>query len=376
MAGRTVSAYVSDDIAESVILEARREERSPGQIAALLVPDHLEAAREAARLVHLEVEAEPHDAVLIEDHPGRYRPDAVNPSYRTDTDEGDVEAALASSTVTVDATYRTPAEHNNPMEPHATTARWEGDRLTVFDSNQGATPVQQSLAVLFGIDEDDVEVVSPHVGGGFGSKGTPRPTVVAAAMAARVVGRPVRLGATRQQMFAFVGYRTPTIQRVRLGSTADGRLTAISHEVVEQTSRIKEFAEQTAVATRTMYAGANRRTTPRLARLDVPTPSWMRAPGECPGMFALESAMDELAAATGVAKSTMANKAALIRRTLQLGPLEPELCRRELLARHPYAWLVEIDGFIVDVRALPQPLQDDARHRGLVPTWPGSAVPR
>lgn len=143
-------------------------------------------------------------------------------------------------------------------------------------------------------------MVSPHVGGGFGSKGTPRPTVVAAAMAARMVGRPVHLGATRQQMFAFVGYRTPTIQRVRLGATAEGRLTAISHEVVEQTSRIKEFAEQTAVATRMLYAAGSRHTSHRLVRLDLPTPSWMRAPGECPGMYALESAMDELAAAAGV----------------------------------------------------------------------------
>src|SRR5205814_4777408 len=105
----------------------------------------------------------------------------------------------------------------------------------------------------------------------------------------------VKLAITRQQMFAFVGYRTPTIQRLRLGANRDGRLTAIGHEVVEQSSTIREFAEQTAVVTRMMYAAPNRRTTHRLATLDVPTPSWMRAPGECPGMYALESAMDELA---------------------------------------------------------------------------------
>ena len=145
-----------------------------------------------------------------------------------------------------------------------------------------------------------MRVVSPHVGGGFGSKGNPRPVVVAAAMAARVVGRPVKLAATRRQMFAFTGYRTPTIQRVRLGADGDGHLAAIAHDVIEQTSTIREFAEQTAVATRIMYAAPNRRTTHRLARLDVPTPSWMRAPGETPGMYALESAMDELAVAAGV----------------------------------------------------------------------------
>jgi xanthine dehydrogenase YagR molybdenum-binding subunit len=142
-----------------------------------------------------------------------------------------------------------------------------------------------------------VRVVNRHVGGGFGSKGTPRPQLVLAAIAARAVGRPVKLAITRQQMFAFVGYRTPTIQRVALGADADGRLVAISHDATMQSSRTREFTEQAVVATRHMYAAPNRRTRHRLLRLDVPTPSWMRAPGECPGMFALECAMDELAVA-------------------------------------------------------------------------------
>jgi xanthine dehydrogenase YagR molybdenum-binding subunit len=124
--------------------------------------------------------------------------------------------------------------------------------------------------------------------------------VVVAVMAARLVGRPVKLALTRQEMFAIAGYRTPTIQRVRLGAGRDGRLLAVAHDVVEQTSTLVEFAEQTALATRMMYAAPNRRTTHRLAALDVPTPSWMRAPGECPGMYALESAIDELAGACGV----------------------------------------------------------------------------
>lgn len=110
----------------------------------------------------------------------------------------------------------------------------------------------------------------------------------------------MKLATTRQQMFALTGYRTPTIQRIRLGAGSDARLTAIGHDVFEQTSTVQEFAEQTAVATRMMYASANRRTTHRLVALDVPTPSWMRAPGECPGMYALESALDELALACGV----------------------------------------------------------------------------
>jgi xanthine dehydrogenase YagR molybdenum-binding subunit len=147
---------------------------------------------------------------------------------------------------------------------------------------------------------DRVRVIAPHVGGGFGSK-TLHANVVLAAVAARVVaGRPVKFALTRQQMFSLVGYRTPTIQRIRLGADSDGRLTAITHDVIEQTSRIKEFAEQTTVPTRSMYAAPNRRTTHRLAALDVPVLTWMRGPGECPGMYALESAMDEMALACGL----------------------------------------------------------------------------
>jgi xanthine dehydrogenase YagR molybdenum-binding subunit len=182
------------------------------------------------------------------------------------------------------------------MEPHATLAVWDGDGgVTLYDSNQGVQPVQQTVAKAFGLEPKQVRVISPHVGGGFGSKGTPRPNVILAAMAAKHAGRPAKVAVTRQQMFAVTGYRTPTIQRLRLGAGRDGRLTAIAHDVVEQTSTVAEFAEQTAVVTRMLYAAPNRRTSHRLARLDVPTPSWMRAPGECPGMYVLESAMDELA---------------------------------------------------------------------------------
>ena len=145
-----------------------------------------------------------------------------------------------------------------------------------------------------------MRVISHHVGGGFGSKGTPRPQAVLAAVAARIVERPVKVALTRQQLFSMVGYRTPTIQRVRLGASRDGRLRAIGHDAFEQTSTVREFAEQTTIATRHMYAAPDRLTTHRLVALDVPTPSWMRAPGECPGMFALESAMDELAIACGI----------------------------------------------------------------------------
>ncbi|WP_406104521.1 xanthine dehydrogenase family protein molybdopterin-binding subunit [Micromonospora globbae] len=271
-----------------------------GQFVALVVAETIEAAREGARHVRVDYDTEPHSTVLSADHPGLYRPAKVNAGYPTDTADGDFDAAFAAAEVRVDATYRTPAYHNNPMEPHATTAQWRDGRLLLHDSNQGSTAVQAALAELFRLPRESVRVISEHVGGGFGSKGYPKAAVVLAAMAARHVGRPVRLALTRQQLFGPIGYRTPTIQRVRLGADADGRIAAICHDAISQTSTLTEFAEQTAVYTRSMYAAPHRRTTHRLVRLDVPTPFWMRAPGECPGAYALESAMDELAAACGI----------------------------------------------------------------------------
>jgi xanthine dehydrogenase YagR molybdenum-binding subunit len=271
-----------------------------GQIVAAVVAETLEAAREAERRVVLAYAAEGHDVQLRSGHPRLYKPEKVNPAFPTDTEEGDVEAALAAADIKVDETYATPAFHNNPMEPHASLARWENGDLTVWDSTQGAASARATLARVFELAPERVRVISHHVGGGFGSKGTPRPNPVLAAMAAKVCERPVKVAMTRQQMFSLTGYRTPTIQRLRLGADRDGRLTAIAHDVEEQTSTVREFAEQTAVVTRTMYAAPNRRTTHRVAALDVPTPSWMRAPGECPGMYALESAMDELAIACGL----------------------------------------------------------------------------
>ena len=271
-----------------------------GQIMGAVIAETLEVALQAERLVRIDYDAEEHDVELRADHPGLYKPDKVNPSFPTDSEEGDVERALAAAEVTVDETYTTPAEHNNAMEPHATIAVWDGGNLTLYDSNQGAFRASQTIADALGLPHDRVRVISHHVGGGFGSKGLPRPHAVLAALAARLVDRPVKVAVTRQQMFTLTGYRTPTIQRVRLGANADGTLTAITHDVFEQTSTIAEFAEQTAVVTRMMYATPNRRTSHRVVALNVPTPSWMRAPGECPGMFALESAMDELAVACAI----------------------------------------------------------------------------
>lgn len=271
-----------------------------GQFIAVVVAETLENARWAAELLNIQYAALPPDTELRANRADLVKPQALVTGRPTDTEHGDVETALSSSPVQLDQIYTTPAYHHNALEPHATIALWQDDSLTLYDSNQGSHAVQHMAAVAFNLPPEHVRVISAFVGGGFGSKGG-NPHFILTIMAAQLIkGRPVKMALTRQQMFAVVGYRTPTIQHVRLGAEQDGRLTAISHEVVEQTGTIHDFVEPTASATRIMYAAAHRRTTHRLARLDVPIPTFMRAPGESPGMFALESAIDELSQACGI----------------------------------------------------------------------------
>ena len=271
-----------------------------GQYVAAVLAETLETARYAASLVRVSYDEVPHDVELRPDRSDLYAPEHVNPGLPTDTQEGDFDRAFPSAAVKLDETYTTPMEHHNPMEPHTTVALWEAGDLTLYESTQGPHSAKQTLAQVLGLDADRVRVIAPYVGGGFGSKTVHANTVLAALAAEAVQGSPVKFALTRQQMFSGVGYRTPTIQRIRLGADQDGHLTATSHDVIEQTAKIKEFAENTAVPTRTMYATRSRRTTHRLAALDVPAPSWMRAPGDAPGMFALESAMDEMAIKCGL----------------------------------------------------------------------------
>jgi xanthine dehydrogenase YagR molybdenum-binding subunit len=271
-----------------------------GQVVAAVVAETSEIAKAAVGAVLVEYAAEPPDVALSPDRPDLYAPEKLMAGFDTDSVIGDVDGALAAAAVTVDATYETPTQHHNPIEMHTSMARWDGDSLTLWDADQGPHNIVNDLVTGFGLEPGQVRVISPYVGGAFGSKAFTHPNQMLAAMAARVVGRTVVFELTRQQMFSLAGHRTPTIQRLRLGADPEGRLTAISHEVVEHTSKIAEFAEQTATPTRVLYAAANRRTTHRLARLDVPPPTIMRAPGETPGMFALESAMDELAVALGL----------------------------------------------------------------------------
>lgn len=272
-----------------------------GQLLGGVIASTPEVARHAAGLVRIEYDERPHDVALRADRDDLYAPEVVNPNHPTDTREGDVEAAMESAAARLTETYTTAMYHNNPLEPHTTVALWKDGELTLYESTQGVHWVHEAVVSLLGLDAQQVRVLSPHVGGGFGSKGPPHANVSLAAMAAQLVpGQPVKLALSREQMFFLVGYRTPTIQRIQLGADAGGRLSAISLDAVEQTARFKEFAEQTGVPTRMMYAAPNRRTTHRLAALDVPVPTWMRAPGECPGMFGPEVAMDEMAIACGL----------------------------------------------------------------------------
>ncbi|TFV67029.1 UNVERIFIED_ORG: xanthine dehydrogenase family protein molybdopterin-binding subunit [Bacillus sp. AZ43] len=275
-----------------------------GQLVGVVVAETSELARQAADLVRVTYAGQEHDTELVVDHPALYKPEKVNPSFATDTAEGDVAAAMATAHATVEETYSTAMVHNNPLEPHASTALWDPAAdvpLTLWDSTQGVHPDRAAVSKVFGLEKEQVRVICPYVGGGFGSKGTPHANVMLVVLAARALpGRPVKLALTRQQMFFLAGYRTPTIQKMQVAADRTGRLQAIAIDVVEQTSRIKEFAEQTGVPTRMMYAAATRRTTHRLAPLDVPVPSWFRAPGECPGMFGPEVALDELAGKLGM----------------------------------------------------------------------------
>jgi len=228
-----------------------------------------------------------------------YAPDKVN-GGPPDTARGDVEAGLRDAAYRVEGDFTTPLQHHNPMEPHATLASWDGDRLAIEDSTQYVVGVRRTLASTFGIPPEGVQVRSAFVGGAFGGKGTAWSHVILAAMAARQVGRPVRLVLPRPQLFGPVGGRPRTAQTLRLGADGAGRLSAVEHRSTSSTSVIEDWVESCAVVTRMLYASPAVATSHRLLRLNVGTPTFQRAPGEATGMFALESAMDEMAIAAGL----------------------------------------------------------------------------
>jgi xanthine dehydrogenase YagR molybdenum-binding subunit len=222
-------------------------------------------------------------------HPGSHGKDPA------DVSEGQLNQALAAGEVKVDEVYTTPIQNHNPMEPHATIAQWNGDKLTIHDSTQYITGVKQSVAKALGIPQEDVHTICPFTGGGFGCKGSTWSHVVLAAMAAKVAQRPVKLALERPQMFGSVGARPRTHQHIVLAAKRDGTLTAMGHHVHSHTSVFEDFTEPSSVQTRMLYASPAISTSQRLVPLNLGTPTFQRAPGESTGTFALEIAMDELA---------------------------------------------------------------------------------
>ncbi len=273
-----------------------------GQHIALVVAESLEQARYAASLLAVRYAEEPPVLAIDQAAAAATFPTQAMGEEDVQHRRGDVGAALAApGVVKVEATYTTPVETNNPMEPSATLAWWDGERLTVEDSTQAVVATRDVLAAAFGVPRQNVRVLCRFTGGGFGCKGHQWPHTLLAAMAARVARRPVRLVLSRGQMFTSVGHRPPTVQRLALAARRDGTLTAIRHETVNPSSPLTEFvAPCGAVTSRSLYACASVETPNRLVRVNVGAPTPMRAPAECPASFALESAMDELAHALGM----------------------------------------------------------------------------
>jgi xanthine dehydrogenase YagR molybdenum-binding subunit len=259
-----------------------------GQRIAVVVADTLEHATRGAELVKVTYDAS--DAKIDMQ---KYRGDATDRS-KSKFAKGDADAAFNAATVKIDEIYRTPEEHHNPLEAHSIVAAWNGDHLTLYDSSQNIFGAQTAFAEMFGITKENVHVMSQFVGGAFGSKGGVWPHAVAGVIAAKEVQRPVKLVVTRKQLYFGNGHRPETEQRVALGAGADGKLVAIIHEGLCQANDVSTYAERFVRPTQVIYASDNIRGVNPVVSLNLPSATFMRAPGENPGMFAVESAMDEL----------------------------------------------------------------------------------
>ncbi|HEV2541659.1 MAG TPA: xanthine dehydrogenase family protein molybdopterin-binding subunit [Methylobacterium sp.] len=268
------------------------------QPIAVVIAQTLEAATEGAELLAPCYEVDPPRIGLDADEP--IEPEGVGAGDKAIVTRGDVEAGLGQAEHRVEATYETPAQYHNALEPHAIVAQWDGDRLIVDTPSQGLAMAKMRLAGLFGLDPKNVLVRSPFLGGGFGSKGFLSGPQVLGVMAAKLVDRPVKLVLRREQMFGPVGHRAETRQTLRLGADASGALTALDHHTLTATSRFDEFYEPASAISRYLYAAPAVATRHSGVRVDTGTPLFMRAPGEASGSVALEGAIDEMAEACGL----------------------------------------------------------------------------
>ncbi|WFP62599.1 xanthine dehydrogenase family protein molybdopterin-binding subunit [Mesorhizobium sp. WSM4904] len=271
-----------------------------GQIIALAVAETFEAAEEAAQLIHAEYEEEKPTASF--DSPGTKTVDAAgkNPMHKEDVKAGDFDAAYAAAPVKIDARYSTPTQHHNPIELFSTTALWQGDQLIVHEPSQNVTGWKSELARQLKIDPANVRILSPFIGGAFGSKGPMTSRTAIVAVAAKRLGRPVRCVTSRMQAFGTQTYRAETRHRIRIGAGRDGRITAFAHEGWEVTSRPDAYVVAGTSATGRMYDYGSVLTHVSLVEADRNTPGYMRSPPETPYVYALENAMDETAVALGM----------------------------------------------------------------------------
>ncbi len=261
------------------------------------VAETFEGARQAASLVQLRYDQESPTVRLDAGVATAYKPKkAGGGGDPADSERGNVEQGFGEADHRIQEIYSTPFHTHSPMEPHSTIAVWDGpDHLTLYDTSQGIFGDRKRMADLLGLKPENIRVISLFLGGGFGSKGPTWSHTVICAMAARQVRRPVKLILRRPQMFGPIGCRSETRQTISAGAKRDGTLTALENETVTHTSTFDEFTETATFPTRMLYSTPNNRTTQRLVRSDIGTPSYTRAPGEAPGTFALEVAMDELA---------------------------------------------------------------------------------
>ena len=272
--------------------------RYANQPIAVVIAETLEAATEGAALLSPRYDTDPARVGL--DANESFVPAAVGPGHPSAVHRGDIEAGLAAAAKRIEATYETAPQYHNAMEPHAVVATWDGDTLSIDTPSQGLAMAQGRLAGLFGIAPDKIHIRSPFLGGGFGSKGMISGPQVLGVMAARLVGKPVKLVLRREQMFGPVGHRAPTRQTLRIGADNGGKLTALDHRTKTTSSTFDDFFEPASDASHTLYTSPAISTSHEAVRLDTGTPLFMRAPGEATGSIALESAIDEMAHACGI----------------------------------------------------------------------------
>ena len=265
------------------------------QPIALAIASTPEQAEHAASLIKVHYAQEKHQT-----NSKANTANAITPARGKDYSRG-TAYAFKNAPVNLELEYGTPIQVHNPMEPHATTAVWEGaTKVTVYNKTQATKLSQQEIMKAFDLKEENVQAISPFVGGAFGSSSRVWPQEMAAIMGAKVTGKPVKVALKRDQVFNMVGYRPRSIQKIGIGATAEGILTGITHEAFTSTSQYEQFTERIVDPTKTLYNCPNLNTAYKLIPLDMSTPCWTRGPGETSGSFALESAMDELAYALNI----------------------------------------------------------------------------